>query len=65
MIQAGDTRYISYMNNSYAWMNNMWDASGSSGGYYAAANVDGTGSGGDKYADDNSLTVMCIWTPIL
>ena len=56
MIQAGDTRYISYMNNSYVWMNNMWDASSSSGGYYATANIDGTGSGGDKYADDNSLT---------
>lgn len=56
MVQAGDTRYISYMNNSYDWMSNMWDRSSSNGGYYAAANVDGTGSGGDKYADDNSLT---------
>jgi uncharacterized protein YyaL (SSP411 family) len=56
MIQAGDIRYMSYMNNSYTWINNMWDRSSSNGGYYAAANVDGTGSGGDKYADDNSLT---------
>jgi hypothetical protein len=56
MIQAGDARYIPYMNNSYDWMNNMWDTSSGIGGYYAAANVDGTGSGGDKYADDNALT---------
>ncbi|CAF2512875.1 unnamed protein product [Rotaria sp. Silwood2] len=56
MIQAGDARYIPYMNKSYAWMNNMWDTLSSNGGYYATANVDGTGSGGDKYADDNSLT---------
>lgn len=56
MVQAGDTRYLAFMNNSYAWMSNMWDASSSNGGYYANANVDGTGSGGDKYADDNSLT---------
>jgi hypothetical protein len=56
MIQAGDARYVPYMNNSYAWMNNMWDMSSSIGGYYATANVDGTGSGGDKYSDDNSLT---------
>lgn len=55
MIQAGDTRYIPYMNNSYDWMNYMWDRSSSNGGYYASANVDGTGSEGDKYADDNSL----------
>ncbi|CAF1149127.1 unnamed protein product [Adineta steineri] len=56
MIQAGDTRYVPYMNNTYAWMNNMWDMSSSIGGYYSTANIDGTGSIGDKYADDNSLT---------
>ena len=56
MVQAGDSRYISYMNNTYDWMSHMWDASSSNGGYYSTANVDGTGSGGDKYADDNSLT---------
>ncbi|MDB4923364.1 glycoside hydrolase family 76 protein [Mucilaginibacter sp.] len=56
MIQAGDSRYASYMNNSYTWMNHMWDSSAPTGGYFSAANVDGSGAGGDKYVDDNSLS---------
>ena len=56
MVLAGDDRYISYMNNTYDWMSNMWDKSSSIGGYYSTANIDGSNSGGDKYADDNSLT---------
>lgn len=56
MIQAGDSRYATYMNSTYAWMNNMWDGANTLGGYFAAANINGTGSGGDKYVDDNALT---------
>ncbi|MGN6397828.1 MAG: glycoside hydrolase family 76 protein [Mucilaginibacter sp.] len=56
MIQAGDTRYNAYMNNSYSWMSHMWDSGSSIGGYFSSANTDGSGAGGDKYVDDNSLT---------
>jgi uncharacterized protein YyaL (SSP411 family) len=58
MIAAGDTSYKTYMNNTFAWMENMWDHSSAFGGYYAACNLDGTGAGGDKYVDDNALTGM-------
>lgn len=51
----GDTRFAPYMNNTYSWMNNVWDVHSSIGGYFAAANVNGTGAGGLKYVDDNSL----------
>lgn len=44
------------MNNTYEWMNNMWDAGSAIGRYFSAANIDGTGPGEDKYVDDNSLT---------
>lgn len=56
MVSDGDSRYDSYMNNTYTWMNNMWDGSNPNGGYFSAANVDGSGAGGDKYVDDNSIT---------
>lgn len=56
MVLSGDSRYTSYMNNSYSWMNNMWDNGNPNGGYFSAANVNGTGAGGDKYVDDNSLS---------
>ncbi len=56
MVLGGDSRYPPYMNNAYTWMSNMWDFGSSIGGYFAAANIDGTGRGGGKYADDNSLT---------
>lgn len=55
MVQEGDSRYLPYMNNTYTWMGNLWDTGSSNGGYYAAANVNGTGAGGDQYVDDNSL----------
>jgi uncharacterized protein YyaL (SSP411 family) len=58
MVINGDPRYNAYMNNSYAWMNNMWDNGNPIGGYFAAANTDGTNPGGGKYVDDNSLTGM-------
>lgn len=56
MLAEGDTRYAPYMNNTYTWMNNVWDIHSSIGGYFASANVNGTGAGGAKYVDDNSLT---------
>lgn len=56
MIAAGDAAYAPYMNNTKTWMANMWDAVSPNGGYYAAANINGTGAAGDKYADDNALS---------
>ncbi|RCH53838.1 hypothetical protein DJ568_14950 [Mucilaginibacter hurinus] len=55
MIAAGDAAYASYMNNAFAWIHHMWDSTSPVGGYYAAANIDGTGAAGDKYTDDNAL----------
>jgi uncharacterized protein YyaL (SSP411 family) len=54
MTQEGDARYAPYMNNTYAWMGNLWSYT-ADGGYFAAANIDGSGAGGDQYVDDNSL----------
>jgi len=58
MVKAGQTSYLSTMNNTYNWMSHLWDINNANGGYFAAANIDGTGAGGAKYADDNSLTGM-------
>lgn len=55
-VKYGDSRYTQYMNNTYSWMSNMWDGANLNGGYFAQANVDGSGASGDKYTDDNSLT---------
>jgi Glycosyl hydrolase family 76 len=55
MVAGGGLGYAAYMNNAYAWMNNLWDNGNPIGGYYSAGNVDGTGQGGGKYVDDNSL----------
>ncbi len=54
-VQEGDSRYAPYMNNTYTWMGNLWNSARPSGGYYAAANVNGSGAGGDQYVDDNAL----------
>ncbi|QQL49986.1 glycoside hydrolase family 76 protein [Mucilaginibacter ginkgonis] len=56
MVKIGATTYASYMNNTFTWMSNMWDGASPNGGYFAAANINGTGAAGDKYVDDNSLT---------
>jgi uncharacterized protein YyaL (SSP411 family) len=55
-VQVGDSRYAAYMNNSYTWMSHMWNTGSSYGGYFSAANTDGSGAGGDQYVDDNALT---------
>jgi hypothetical protein len=54
MTLEGDSRFAPYMNNTYTWMGNLWSDT-LDGGYYAAANVEGSGAGGDQYVDDNSL----------
>jgi uncharacterized protein YyaL (SSP411 family) len=56
MVKIGNTAYAPYMNNAFAWMNNMWDGTSPTGGYFAAANVNGSGAAGDKYTDDNALS---------
>jgi len=58
MIQAGQPNYLSYMNNTFIWMENLWDKNDPKGGYFAACNLNGSGAGGDKYIDDNGLTGM-------
>lgn len=58
MIAAGEASYLSYMNNTFKWMENMWDKADPNGGYFAACNLDGSGAAGDKYVDDNGLTGM-------
>lgn len=55
-VSVGDSRYAAYMNNSYTWMGHMWNTGSSYGGYFSAANTDGSGAGGDQYVDDNALT---------
>lgn len=55
MVRQGDSRYEPYMNNTYSWMGNMWDGASSTGGYFASANLNGSGASGDKYIDDNAL----------
>lgn len=58
MIAAGDASYHAGMDATFAWMNGLWDKSDPNGGYFAFANLDGTGSSGTKYIDDNSLTAV-------
>lgn len=56
MVSLGDTSYLPYMNKTFKWLDNLWDKTDVNGGYFAFANLDGSGSGGIKYVDDNSLT---------
>ena len=56
MVANGDQSYLTGMNNTFNWLQNLWDKNGANGGYFAAANLDGSGAAGDKYVDDNSLT---------
>lgn len=58
MVSAGDASYLPYMNNTFKFMENMWDKKDARGGYFASVNLDGTGAAGDKYVDDNGLTGM-------
>ena len=56
MIANGDSSYVGPMNGTFDWMNNLWDKADTYGGYFAFANLDGSGASGTKYVDDNSLT---------
>jgi uncharacterized protein YyaL (SSP411 family) len=44
------------MDATFVWMTGLWDKSDPNGGYFAFANLNGSGSSGTKYVDDNSLT---------
>jgi uncharacterized protein YyaL (SSP411 family) len=50
-----DSTYTPKILSAYNWMGGLWDTHDSAGGYFAAANIDGTNAGGGKYVDDNSL----------
>src|SRR5947207_8958351 len=56
MVSSGDDRYLSYVQNGYAWMSNFWDTNNAGGGCFSTVNLDGTGRGGGKFVDDHSLT---------
>jgi uncharacterized protein YyaL (SSP411 family) len=58
MIAAGDASYLADMNQTFKWMENMWDKSDPKGGYFAFAQLDGSGASGTKYVDDNAITGM-------
>lgn len=58
MVAVGEESYRASMDKTITWMSNMWDKNDPNGGYFAAANLDGSGAGGDKYVDDNGLTGM-------
>ncbi|GAB3423934.1 glycoside hydrolase family 76 protein [Niabella aquatica] len=56
MVALGHESYLSHMDKTFLWLQNMWDKNSPIGGYFAQANIDGSGAAGDKYVDDNSLT---------
>ncbi|MDB4923367.1 glycoside hydrolase family 76 protein [Mucilaginibacter sp.] len=56
MVANGDASYQDSMDGTFAWMNGLWDKSDPNGGYFAFANLNGSGASGTKYIDDNSLT---------
>jgi len=58
MVAAGQSKHLAYMNNTFKFMENMWDKKDARGGYFASVNLDGSGAGGDKYVDDNALSGM-------
>jgi uncharacterized protein YyaL (SSP411 family) len=56
MVQLGDSTYLSSMNKTFGWLNNLIDKTDANGGYFAFAGLDGSGGSGAKYVDDNALT---------
>jgi uncharacterized protein YyaL (SSP411 family) len=56
MVAHGDASYAASMNSTFEWMAGLWDTSDPNGGYFAFANLSGSGGSGTKYVDDNSLT---------
>jgi uncharacterized protein YyaL (SSP411 family) len=60
MVASGDASYQTSMNNTFAWLNKLVDKNDPNGGYFAFANLDGSGASGVKYVDDNALTGMAF-----
>ncbi|MVN93028.1 glycoside hydrolase family 76 protein [Mucilaginibacter aquatilis] len=58
MVANGQAGSMTSMNNTFNWLKKLEDKSNANGGYYAYANLDGTGASGVKYTDDNALTGM-------
>jgi uncharacterized protein YyaL (SSP411 family) len=58
MVGIGQSKHLAYMNNTFKFMENMWDKKDLRGGYFASVNLDGSNAGGDKYVDDNALSGM-------
>jgi len=58
MVGLGDASYTAGMNKTFSWLNNLIDKNDVNGGYFAFANLDGSGGSGTKYVDDDSLTGM-------
>jgi uncharacterized protein YyaL (SSP411 family) len=58
MVGLGDATYIAGMNKTFTWLNNLIDKNDVNGGYFAFANLDGSGGSGTKFVDDDSLTGM-------
>ncbi|MCR8556266.1 glycoside hydrolase family 76 protein [Mucilaginibacter sp. BJC16-A38] len=56
MVGIGKSAYATSMNKTFHWLDGMWDKGNVIGGYFAFSNLDGSGSSGTKYVDDNSLT---------
>jgi len=56
MVSLGDSSYLTNMNKTFNWLPGLIDKSDVNGGYFAFANLDGTGGSGAKFVDDNSLT---------
>ena len=56
MVGLGKATYLPLMNNTFTWLNKLIDKSDVNGGYFAFANLDGSGGSGTKYVDDDSLT---------
>lgn len=58
MVVNGDTSYLTSMNQTFEWMEHLWDKNDPKGGYFGFASLDGSGASGIKYVDDNSLSGM-------
>jgi uncharacterized protein YyaL (SSP411 family) len=58
MVGLGDASYTAGMNKTFSWLNNLIDKNDVNGGYFAFANLDGSGGSGTKFVDDDSLTGM-------
>ena len=58
MVVNGDASYLTSMNQTFEWMEHLWDKNDPNGGYFGFASLDGSVASGIKYVDDNSLSGM-------